>query len=113
MTCKVYTKILSIFLSPEFKMHMELGSFKDVFLTTMCFVHPGMLKSKKIDKYGIKSNLKFWIQPWKSGNVLAKASGISPIPGMTTRLFVSNNLCLLLPPYTTNQLYNGKMLDPN
>jgi hypothetical protein len=49
----------------------------------------------------------------ESGNVLAKASGISPIPGMTTRLFVSNNLCLLLPPYTTNQLYNGKMLDPN
>ena len=113
ITCEVCTKILSIFLSPEFKMHVELGNFKEVFLTTTCFVHPGMLKSEKIDKYGIKSNLKFWIQPWKSGNVLAKASGISPIPGMTTRLFVSNNLCLLLPPYPTNQLYNGKMLDPN
>jgi hypothetical protein len=90
------------------------GSFKDLFLTTTCFVNPRMLKSEKIDKYGNKSNLKFWIQSYKSGDVLAQASDLdSAVNPIQHRLFVSNNFCLLLSPNTTNQLYNGKVLDPN
>ena len=99
-------------------MPVKLGSFKDVLITTTCDVHPRMFEfyaGKSIHEYKYKGIADFWVRPWclDAGFLEIYGEPTNTIFPRLPRLTISLNLCLLPSAYTTNQSFNGKILDPH